>query len=264
MRTGLHASASNVANQQRGEEIGALATDLAIVGLQLALPLSWGTRTMARLNVRRGEAQGQTLSLAGGSYAVGFQNRDAGLTIGSGTMEDVLQKTAPVIEAVGRYATSFATGQFRLCHLEQAWCDAAYWLHVALAETIDSIAIAKLETALEVLVRAESTAGSETRIKSILGAFYGLGPEETITSQSTMTAMEFAKGLVRDRSQILHGTWSTLNSRLAMNRHSMEQFVIAVIRRTAVELVAYANSTGSIDEPESFLTWVKERNRPTP
>ena len=219
---------------------------------------------MTRLDVRRGEAQHQTLSRSGDSYSVSVSNRDAGLPIGPGTMADVLQKTAPVIEAVGKCVTSFATGQFRFPNIERAWCDAAYWLHEALAETFDSIAFAKLETALEVLVCAENTAGSGSRIESILAAFYGLSPNDMITSNSSTTAKQFVKGIVRDRSRILHGTWSTLNSHPAMNRRSTEEFVIAVIRRTAMELVAYANTAAPSDQIEAFLMWVKSKNQPTP
>ena len=58
-----------------------------------------------------------------------------------------------VFTAVGNVVRSFASGSFRLPVLERAWCDAAYWLHQALAESIDAIAIAKLETSLEVLLR---------------------------------------------------------------------------------------------------------------
>lgn len=253
------ATVENCDRQKGEEEIGPLATDLAIVGLQLAFPLSWDTRTMARLDVRRGEAQGQTLSLSDGSYAVGDYNCDAGLPIGPGMMADILQKQAPVIEAAGNCVTSFATGQFRLPNLQQAWCDAAYWLHEALAETIDSIAVAKLETTLEVLVCAENAVGSGSRIESILDAFYGLSPNDMITSQSTTTTKQFVKAMVRDRSRILHGTWSTLNSHLAMNRKGMEEFVIEVIRRAALELIVYANTAVPTDETEAFLKWIKAR-----
>ena len=72
------------------------------------------------------------------------------MTIGRGMLPDILQKAAPVFAAVGNVVRSFTSGSFRLPVLEQAWRDAAYWLHQALAETIDTIAIAKLETALEV------------------------------------------------------------------------------------------------------------------
>jgi hypothetical protein len=175
-------------------------------------------------------------------------------------MAEALQKAAPVIEAVGKCVTSFATGRFRLPNLERAWCDAAYWLHEALAETSAAVAFAKLETALEVLARAESTSGSGSRIELILSAFYSLSPNDMLTSESTTTAKQFAKGIVQDRSRILHGTWSTLNPRLGMDRQGMEQFVIEVIRRAAVELEAYANTTAPIDEVEPLLMWVKSKN----
>lgn len=251
-------------DRQRGEEIGALAADLAIAGLQLVLPLFWHTRTMTRLDVRRGEAQLHTLSRSGGSYAVSVSNRDAGLPIGNGTMADALQKTAPVVRAVGKCVTSFARGQFRLSNLEQAWCNAAYWLHEALAETSDAIAFAKLETALEVLLRAESMSGSASRIKLILDAFYSLGANDLLTSETTTTAKQFVKRMVEDRSRILHGTWSTLNPRLGLDRVGMEGFVIEVIRRAAVELEGYADTTAPIDEIEPFLKWVKSKNQPMP
>lgn len=251
-------------DQQRGQEIGALAADLAIAGLQLALPLFWDTRRMSRLDVRRGEAQAQTITRSGSSYSVSYSNLDAGLPIGPGTMAEALQNAAPAIEAMGKCVTSFATGQFKFPKLEQAWCDAAYWLHEALAETSDAIAFAKLETALEVLVSAENTSGSGSRIELILAAFYSLSPNDTLTSESMTTAKQFAKGIVQDRSRILHGTWSTLNPRLGMDRQGMEQFVIEVIRRAAVELDVYTNTKAPIDEIEPFLMWVKSKNEPSP
>jgi hypothetical protein len=179
-------------------------------------------------------------------------------------MAEALQRAAPVIEAVGKCVTSFATGLFRLPNLERAWCDAAYWLHEALAETSDAIAVAKLETALELLLRTESTSGSGSRIELILSAFYSLSPNDMVTSESTTTAKQFAKGIVQDRSRILHGTWSTLNPRLGVDRRGTEQFVVEVIRRAAVELEAYSNTTAPLDEIEPFLTWVKRKNQPTP
>jgi hypothetical protein len=79
--------------------------------------------------------------------------------------------------------------------------DAAYWLHEALAEPIDSIAIAKLETALEVLLRFESSKGSTGCVLTILKCFFDLRPEDLIAPNSALTAKEFAANLVRDRSR---------------------------------------------------------------
>jgi hypothetical protein len=85
---------------QRAEEIGALAVDLAIVALQLAAP-ALDTRTMSRLDARRGVAEKRTLSEAHGYYSAGWTKMEPGLAIGTGTLADILQKTEPLITAVG-------------------------------------------------------------------------------------------------------------------------------------------------------------------
>ena len=160
---------------------------------------------------------------------------------------------------MGRLVKSFATGQYRFRKLEQAWCDAAYWLHEALAENIDAISAVKLETALEVLTWAGSTSGSQARLEAILAAFYGLDPGDPIRSESSMTAKQFAKRIVSERSQILHGTRSTLNWRSVTNRNGDEGFVVEVVRRAAIELEAYASSPSPKDDPDAFLTWVRSK-----
>jgi hypothetical protein len=244
--------------QRRAEEIGNVAVDLAIVALQLAAP-ALDTRAMARLDSRRGAREKRTISEADGYCNEGWSRNEPGLVIGTGTLADILQKTKPLITAVGSCVGSFASGRFRLPKLEQAWCDAAYWLHEALAEPLDSIAVAKLETALEVLLRAESTSGSEARMLAVLETFYALKPSDPITKGSTTTAKQFARSIVRDRSQILHGTSSTLNARLAVNRDVLENFALPVIRRTALELQRYAVVPSSRDDVDEFLAWVKRR-----
>ncbi|TWA89390.1 hypothetical protein FBZ96_1204 [Bradyrhizobium stylosanthis] len=243
--------------QRRAEEIAELAVDLAIVALQLSAP-ALGTSTMARLDARRGTSQKRTLSEAGGYHNAGWTRKEPGLTIGRGTLEDILLKSAQLIAAVGNLVQSFASGSFRLPTLERAWCDAAYWLHQARAESIDTIAIAKLETALEVLFCSESARGSEQRILGIFHAFFGLAPDAPINPGSLISARQFARRIVRDRSRILHGTWSTLNAR-GLDRAGIEGFVISVVRMAAVELDAYAHSPDPSDDIDEFLHWMKKR-----
>lgn len=246
-------------DRDRGEQTAALAADLALAGLQLILPLFWYTREMSRLDTRRGEAQTHSISLSGATYSLRSTVRDAGLLIGDGTLADALARNSQWVDAIGSCVTSFATGRFRFPNVELAWCDAAYWLHEALAEASVAIAYAKLETALEVLAHAESTSGSQSRIELILDAFYGLHPTDKLTPESKMTARQFAKEIVRDRSRILHGTWSTLQPSIGMNRERMEKFVIEVIRRAALELEEYAITTTPKDDIESLLLWVKSK-----
>lgn len=138
-------------------------------------------------------------------------------------------------------------------------CDAAYWLHEALAEPIDSIAVAKLETALEVLTIAENTSGSKRRMLQILDCFYGLNPDDALYEGAELTAEQFACGVARDRSRVLHGTWSTLTARLSLNRRALENFVIPVLRRAALELDNYAHTTDPDDRIDGLLTWLKRK-----
>jgi hypothetical protein len=243
--------------QKRAEEIAELAVDLVIVALQLSAPYL-DTRTMARLDARRGTSQKRTLSEADGYHSAGWTRKEPGMAIGGGTLPDILQKAALIFTAVGNVVRSFASGSFRLPVLERAWCDAAYWLHQALAESIDTIAIAKLETALEVLLRAESSRGSEQRMLEILSAFFDLGPDDPIALGSPLSARQFARNVVRDRSRVLHGTWSTLNAR-GIDRAGMEGFVVTVLRTAVIELDAYAHSAGPADDIDEFLSWVRQR-----
>ncbi len=249
--------------RRRAEEIAALAVDLAIVALQVALPLGWGTETMGRLDARRGATMRRTLSESQGVYNPGWSRVEAGLSIGTGTLADILRTTAPIISAVGACVASFASGRYRLPNLERAWCDAAYWLHEALAEPMDAIATAKLETALEVLLRAESSSGSQRRLETMLKAFYSLDPTDPLHSETSTTAKQFVRGFVGDRSRVLHGTWSTLNSKMALNRRGMAEFVIAVIRRAALELENYARIAAPTDEIEAWLAWVSSHSAST-
>jgi hypothetical protein len=186
--------------QQRAEETGELAVDLAIVALQLAAPFL-DTRSMCRLDSRRGSVQKRLISETNGYYAGSWTRKEPGRSIGTGTLADILDKTGPLITAVGKVVRSFTSGDYRLPNLERAWCDAAYWLHEALAEPIDSIAITKLETALEVL-RTESSKGSTLRVLTILRCFFGLRhtrPSRRNSSRPTSfgIAPEFSTALGR-------------------------------------------------------------------
>ncbi len=243
---------------QRAIEIGSLAVDLAIGALQLAW-FNSSTRSMSRLDSRRGAADKITVSKVGSRYNSEWMNMDAGMGVGPGILADIFDRHNEVIEAIGNCVRSFATGQFRLPTTEQAWCDAAYWLHDALAEPVDSISIAKLETALEVLLRSENRSGSLSRVLIAIDLFLGLKPDDTIIHNSPVTAKQFAMAVVSDRSKILHGTLPTLNSRLARNRAAVEAFVIAVVRRAVLELDAYAGSARPEDNIDDFLSWVRQR-----
>lgn len=246
--------------QKRAEELAALAVDVAIVAIQLAAP-GWGTSNMSRLDSRRGFNEKRTLVEAGGYFTFGWTRNEPGMPIGKGTLADIVQRSQPVMIAVGNFVRSFTTAEYRLPKLEQAWCDAAYWLHQGLAEPLETISVAKLETAIEVLTQAESAAGSRRRILAVLEAFFGLTAASPMVQGYSKTAEEFARDLVRDRSRILHGTWSTLNSQLAADREGLQNFLITLIRSAATNLDEYAAQPDAMDDVERFLAWVIRRRQ---
>lgn len=247
----------------KGKVIAAFAVDLALAGLQLLLPQSWNTRYMSRLDARRREAHTYSISLSDSEYYCGATVLDAGLQIGTGTLADFLSRNAQWVNAIGSCVTSFAAGKFRFPDLELSWCDAAFRLHEALAETSEAIAYTKLETALEVLTSAGSTSKGQARIELILDAFYSLSATDKLTPESKITAKQFAQEIAEKRSRILHGTWSTLLLSTRMNRLQMEQFTSEVVRRTALELQEYAAIATPKDDIESLLKWVKSKRQST-
>jgi hypothetical protein len=79
---------------------------------------------------------------------------------------------------------------------------------------LDTVAVAKLETAIEVLFRAESMSGSKRRLLESFDAIFGLGSKDFLDAAKTVTVEEFVQAITTARSRILHGTWPTLHSDL--------------------------------------------------
>jgi hypothetical protein len=235
-------------DQERAEDVGEIAIDLAIVALQLAAP-GPQTGTMSRLDSRRGAAEKRIISEADGHYNASWTLMEAGSAIGTGTLAHILKVAAPVVSAVGNTVRGFTSGQFQLPVLQTAWCDAAYWLHQALVEATDSIAVAK--------VCAENKSGSEARLLAILDSFFGLKPDDPIGPGPKLTAKRFAKNVVSDRSQILHGICSTLNRPLGRSRHSLQQFTMDVLGRAVIALDAYGREPSAKDNVDAILAWVR-------
>jgi hypothetical protein len=87
--------------------------------------------------------------------------------------------------------------------LEQSWFDAAYWFHEGLAEPVETIAVAKLETALEVLLSSASTKGSTSRLTDVFSSFYGRHKDQPIADGSAVMVKDFVNEIVSSRSRVL-------------------------------------------------------------
>lgn len=247
---------------KRARELGELAVDLAVAGLQVLIHPDH-SRHMGRLTGRMPPRHRFNVSTSNGTTSPSVVNEEPGLLLGPGTFECYLNEGRPLLRAAGSLVSDFLSQNGALRTLAGAWADAAYWYHEGLAESLDTIAVPKLETAIEVLLRSEKSAGSEARVCQAISAFYGLQSDDLINPNSTITVRQFAKGFVKDRSMILHGTLSTLLSSMRASRSSLERLVAGLLAGYAMELQTYAAVPGAIDARDLFLTFVEGRRAKT-
>lgn len=150
--------------KDRAQEISNLAVDIALAGLQLCIPEE-GARHMVRMTGRTMPVLSQVVSRTNGQLSTATTNTEPGRAFGSGFLDKRLDDTKSILDSIGNRVAAYVNENGRLADLEQAWPDAAYWYHEGLAEPLDTIAVPKLETAIEILLRSENTKGSKARVK---------------------------------------------------------------------------------------------------
>ncbi len=245
--------------KDRAQELADLSVDLALVGVQLAIETD-DSKYVTRLHARTVPRYRVTLSRSPKGWSGGVEKQFPGMAFGVGVFEDVLTQRGDILESIGRRIVTFMDITAGLRLLETAWADAAYWFHEGLAEPLDTIAITKLETCIEVLLRAENTRGSERRICEGIEAFYGLSRDDIFVPGLQLTVKRFAKNLVRDRSRILHGSWSTLTHALDVNRTGLEVVAGGLLVNYTVGLDQYMKTTQPRDVLDSFLTFARQHS----
>ena len=236
--------------QKRAIEVADLAVDIALAGLKLVVRLEHG-RLMARLTGKTMPTFRGCVSVTrGGALRGDIRNIEPGRLLPGDEFSDVLGSRAEELESIGRRVDAYLTGTDRLSRLEQAWSDAAYWFHEGLSETLDTVAITKLETSMECLFRAESAKGSRKRIRRGLELLLGMEDESEV--------QRIAAQVVEARSRVLHGTWSTTRRPPAesVSRSTVEALCHAFLLRYATSLDDYADSVvDAEDNIDDFLDW---------
>ena len=205
----------------------------------------------------------QMVAVLNGHSSGAVMNQQAGFVIGPGTLEQYLRLGGPVIESVGNRVTGYV-GKMSLPKIEQAWCDAAFWFHEGIAEPLDTIAVSKLETAIEILLVTESSRGSKAILLQAMKTFFGLYETQPINPQFSVTVEEFATRLVRDRSRILHGTWSTLSKHMGVVGPFDRALARGLLVAYALHIDAFASDVSASDDPKDFLEWVDARRQHAP
>jgi hypothetical protein len=244
--------------RKRAEELADLSIDLAITAIQIVIHPDQ-SRHMSRMTARTVPRYRFGLSEGGDTISPTLTNQAPGLALGAGTLEHYLKESNELIEAAGAQILPFLSGRGALPILAGAWADAAYWYHEGLAEPLDTIAVPELETAIEVLLRSESSSRGEKRVLQAIRTFYGLEPGDFVSPTSQVTVKQFAKDLVCDRSRILHGTWSTLVHSMRASRKSLEGLVVKLLAHYMLEMQHYAGTPGATDALDPFLSFVKAR-----
>jgi hypothetical protein len=242
------------AEENRSSELANLATDLALCALHLVMPQDVSQR-MARINGRTWPAWSCSLFCKNQSPSFKFNNAQPGRTMLPEGFGYLITAQQLILDSIGCRISSFLDLNNPMDKLEKSWCDAAYWFHEALAEPMDTIAIAKLETIIEVLLMSESSKGSKIRIKNAFLAFLGLKESDSLSNG--MTVNSYSEMVVTARSRVLHGTWSTLNNEMPVSREDISLLAFLCIRAFTLNLDLYLKELPKKgDNVKEFLEWV--------
>lgn len=247
-------------DEASGLERANIAIDVALTAVQIAIPPDY-SRSMARLTDRTLPSEIGSVTKVGGHARFGLHWRDPGLGFSAGAFDQFLLNAASILASIGNRVRAYITDNAALPKLDQSWSDAAYWLREGLTEPLETVAITKLEIAIEVLLSAASSSKSGARLKSAFSAFYGLSPESLYPPSSTWTVKDIVKAIVESRSRILHGTLSTLTAgSLATDDHGgrrlLEFLCMDWVATFSLKLDAYALTTNPSDKIEEFLEFI--------
>jgi hypothetical protein len=121
-----------------------------------------------------------------------------------------------------------------------------------------------LETAIEVLFRAENMSRSMRRLLESFDVFFGLSRSEPIVPNGTVTVEQFAEAIITARSRVLHGTWPTLQFDLPANKsnQTVSYNDVEFLTRTllvcfSAHLDAYIAAGNPTDTTDAFFAWIK-------
>lgn len=243
-----------------------IAADISLAILQLALP-SFSLRQIARATARSSPLwRAQAWKPSDGRIRERVINQEPARTISQDLFAAGIFSARDALESMGRRLASYTDSVSLLPALDEAWCNATYWYHEALAEHLETVAIAKLETSIEVLFRSESMSGSRKRMLESLDAVFGIGEHDPISSRTNVTARQFVAAIVTARSRVLHGTWPTLGTDLPGEDGQLQityADVEPLARNLLVSFSRFLDSYQTLDSPadttEALMRWVKER-----
>lgn len=237
----------------RSEEVADTIVDIALGALQVVVGPSLA-RLMARVTARKNPAYRGGLVVSESTIRMTARNMEAGRLLPPEELQTTLSVSRELVDSFGRRVAASLGGDSALPKLEQAWCDGTYWFHEALAEPMATVAVAKLETAMESLLAPGSARASRDRIGKALEVFVGTDYDWN----GERGEVEFARRVVTARSRVLHGTRSTTTDDPGIDRRSVEEVTRRMLQAYSPLLDAYLRDTSVEvrDDIEHFLAWI--------
>lgn len=247
-----------------------IAVDIALAILQLTVGPD--LRRISRATARSGPLWRVDWHLTDEQIGGGTSNQEPARSLSQPVFAGILEKYQPALSGMGRRLEDFLAGTSAVASLDESWCNAAYWYHQALGEDLETVAIAKLETCMEVLLSAESTSGSTRRLLEAFSALWGLSRDDTVGDDPSdcITAGQMVDSIVTARSRILHGTWPTLGTDMPSAKGKgpcsfalAEMLAKRLLVDTSAYLDAYVEAGGKDCPISDFLFWVQNNRDPT-
>jgi hypothetical protein len=241
----------------RSEEIPEFTVDIALAALQLVLP-EFSARNIARITTRAMLPHKGTLVTEANGHWRGMNTvTEPGLGLIAKDFNEMILQATPDLTLIGRRIDAYRTGTASLPVLEQAWCDAAFWYHEAFSEPLDTVATAKLETAIENLFAAGSVSESKARLVTAFRYLLRLERNAKLNTALPVTVNQFINSIVTARSRILHGTCSTLTRHdLEVERRDVMTLARSLLLLYPKVLHAYAATGSPKDNVREMLEWL--------
>lgn len=249
--------------EKESEAMADFAIDIALGSLKAVAP-GLEIRNICRATAATPPLWRVDVWYDGSSTRNGVSNLEPAKVIDPDLFGNVIgEQVCKSLDAVGLRLEEYLSGSSSFTLLVESWANAAYWFNQAVAEALDTVAVFKLETAIEVLFRAEDMAGSKRRLKESFEAFFGLTGSHHYPG-SALTVDQFILNITTARSRVAHGTWPTINTDLPgyrkqkpINRRELEMIAGELLVRFAHYLELYGAAGETVDTTDAFFGWIK-------
>jgi hypothetical protein len=244
-----------------------IAVDIALGALQIAAP-GLKISNICRATAPIPAIWRADVWVSEGQFRQSTSNHSPALTISPELFADVIaNKVGQSLDVMGERLAEYLGSRSVVPLLNESWCNATYWFHEALAESLDTVAVVKLETAIEVLLRAEDMSGSKSRIKNSFEAIFGLNGSDSLPG-SSVTVDQFVLNIATARSRVVHGTWPTIHTDLPgyrrqqpVSRAEVEMLASKLLIEVAHCIELYTKAGETADDTDALLNWVKSQGR---